>query len=631
MCGITGIVGHALPRDETLGLLGRMLKMIQHRGPDEQSTWIDDRHRCGLAHSRLSIIDLEMGSQPISNEAGTITVIFNGEIYNYRELRQDLIQKGYHFRTSSDTEVLVHLYNEFGITMGKYLRGMFAIAIWDHREAALHLIRDPLGKKPLYTLQINNRLYFSSEYKAFLRIDGFRPALDAQSLHYLLNLRWLPQGACLMESVEQVPPGHTLTYVNDTIHKTQYWTFNFDQMHQGRVQDHEENILALLKQAVSRRLVADVPVGLFLSGGLDSSAILALMAEQMDIPVKSYCLGFNNKQDETLAALETANYFSADHKNYQIEKNPLDSFMDTIWHAEVPKVNAIQMYLLAQKASQDVKVVLTGLGGDELFGGYDNYLYVKYGGFLADIPLPRVGDALRDILFKLQRGGKNLQWDTLRRGLQMGCAFGRRNVFYSILRNVWDVDSDMYQNVYHPSLVKKQRDFSTADIFSSYMKPGGSFLEQVMTCELQQKLGGDQILIEDRTLMAHGLEGRAPFLDVDLIDYSMRIPASMKIKLFKGRKHILDKALRKTLPAFVFDRKKQGFGFNPLQEFKNNLGPAVKLYLTRERVESQQLFNYEYINRILTTPASRQLEWHYWLIWTILGVSMWHERFVEQQ
>lgn len=630
MCGIAGVLGNHLPPEDTRRLLARMIAAIRHRGPDETSVWLDADNLCGFAHARLSIIDLEGGSQPISNENGDITVVFNGEIYNYRELRRELIAKGHTFRTRTDTEVLVHLFEEEGVAMAQRLRGMFAIALWDRRSGKLHLIRDHIGKKPLHFVRLGERTYFASEYKAFLGLPGFTPSLDYESLHYFLNLRWLPAGRTLMSGVEQVLPGEIVSIAGGRIERQSYWRPHIAAELRLREEEHEENILSLLRQSVSRRLVADVPVGIFLSGGIDSSAILALMAERLDIPVQSFSLGFRNENDETKEAAETAAYYGARHKNYMVDENPLRHFKDTVWHTEIPKVNAIQVYLLAQRAKEEVKVVMSGLGGDELFGGYDNYLFIKYGGLLADLPFKTLGDRLRSLAFKMQGGGRNLAFDQLRRGAQMGCSFGRRDIFYSILRNVWDVDDGMYARIYHGDIAERQKAYRTSRFFEQcFADHGEDFLSQAMVCELREKLVGDQILVEDRNMMAHGLEGRAPFLDVDLIEYASSIPSNLKIALFKGRKYILKKALRRVLPEFVFGRPKKGFAFNPVRQFTRDLKPMAEAILTRRRVEEMGIFNYDYIRRLLDHPPAEALHWHYWQLWTMVGVVLWHESFVK--
>lgn len=433
-----------------------------------------------------------------------------------------------------------------------------------------------------------------------------------------------------MSGVEQALPGEVVTFSGGRIERKRYWEPRITAELRLREEEHEENILSLLRQSVSRRLVADVPVGIFLSGGIDSSAILALMAERLDAPVQSFSLGFRSENDETEDAAETARRYGARHRNYMVDENPLRHFKETVWHTEIPKVNAIQVYLLAQKASKEVKVVMSGLGGDELFGGYDNYLFIKYGGLLADLPFKSLGDRLRSLAFNIQGGGRRLAFDQIRRGAQMGCSFGRRDIFYSILRNVWDADDGMYAQIYHGDIAERQKAYRTSRFFERcFADHGEDFLSQAMVCELREKLAGDQILVEDRNMMAHGLEGRAPFLDVDLIEYATSIPSNLKINLFKGRKYILKKALRRVLPEFVFNRPKKGFAFNPVEKFTQELKPMAEAILTRRRVEEMGIFNYDYIRRLLEHPPSEALHWHYWQLWTLVGVALWHESFVK--
>lgn len=631
MCGIVGMFDNSLEFENRRTILNQMIRSIQYRGPDEISVWMDQVGGCGLAHARLSIIDIDGGKQPIENEDGSIVTVFNGEIYNYRELKKELIKNGHVFKTETDTEVLVHLFEEEGIAMASRLRGMFAIAIWDRKNKKLHLIRDHVGKKPLYYFRKDKSVYFSSEYKAFIDLKNFTPSMDLESLHYLLNLRWLPNGKSLMRGVEQVYPGEIVSIDHIGIKKERYWSPKISHNLTMRVEEHEENILQLLSQSVSRRLVSDVPVGIFLSGGIDSSAILSLMAAQSSSPVRSFSLGFGNENDETLEAEQTANYYGAQHTNYMVDENPLRYLKQSIWHTEVPKVNAVQVYLLSKFAREEVKVVMSGLGGDELFGGYDNYLFIKYAGHLADIPLSSLGDTLRGLTFRALGSGNNLSMDQVRRGLEMGLSFGKRENFYSILRNAWDVDAKMCEQIYHKNLTDIQKKYSVSSIFSSYLNSNESdFLSQVMLCELREKLVGDQILVEDRNMMAHGLEGRAPFLDVDLIEYANSIPPGLKINLLGGRKDILKKSLRKTLPSFVFERQKKGFAFDPVKQFTRDLRPIANEVLTSQRVEEMGLFNYAYIRRILDHPPCAALHWHYWLLWTMVGIVYWDDLFIKR-
>ncbi len=631
MCGLVGIVGSELPNQETIYTLKKMVKSISHRGPDDNSVWMDKNNLCGLGHARLSIIDLKTGSQPIFNENKKITVVFNGEIYNFKELRKSLENKGHIFKTNTDTEVLVHLYEEEGISMAIKLRGMFAIALWDGRTNQLHLIRDHIGKKPLHYIRLNKKTYFASEYKAFLNLPDFNPYMDMESLHYLLNLRWLPAGKTLMKGIKQVLPGEIVTIEGNNFKYKKYWSPKIFPNLKIKEEEHIENILYLLKQSIRRRLVSDVPVGIFLSGGIDSSIIMALMAEELNEPIKSFCLGFGNKNDETGEATQTANHYGADHKNFLVDDNPLRHFQKTIWNSEIPKVNAIQVYLLAEKAKKDVKVVMSGLGGDELFGGYDNYLYIKYGGKLADFPFQNLGTNLRKKIFSLHRKFGNIGSDQIRRGIQMGLSFGRRDVFYSILRNIWDNDEAMYKEIYNDEIVKQQMSYTSSNCFKRFFSNNKEdFLSQVMVCELEEKLVGDQILVEDRNMMAHGLEGRAPFLDVDLIEYANSIPNNLKINLISGRKYILKKATKKVLPDFIFNRSKKGFAFDPVSQFNRDLKPLAEEILNEQTIKDIGIFNYSYIRKILDHPSSSALHWHYWQIWTMIGIVLWHNSFVQK-
>jgi asparagine synthase (glutamine-hydrolysing) len=625
MCGIAGYVGRV--HDDNL--LERMSHALAHRGPDDEGFYRNEK--VALANRRLSIIDLGGGHQPKTNETATIWAVFNGEIYNFLELREDLAKKGHLFTSRSDTEVIVHLYEEYGDDFAEHLLGMFAVALWDERTDTLLLVRDHLGKKPLFYWYDSGRLFFASEVKALMECRDFHPDLDFEALHYFLNCRWVSGEKTLFKNVLNLLPGHIIKFSRGEIIKRRYWTLELHPSVGLSEAEIVNKIQFLFKQAVRRRLISDVPLGVFLSGGIDSSSIVAAMSEIGGDHVKTFTLGFNDPTDENEDARRVAEYFGTEHHELMTDANPLRFLPTSVWFAETPKVNTIQMYLISKFAREQVKVALSGLGGDELFGGYDNYLYVKpTQPFHRHVPLSvqRMMGKLSRQIFSLQSGTGMLSVDEYRRGLQMLLSVGDRTRYYLILRNVWDGDDAMYDKIYSPAFAQHQKQWTVRSHFERYF-PNNEMpmLSQVMHCELNEKLVADQIWLEDRMTMATSLESRAPFLDKNLVEFAVSVPDSMKIR---GRttKYIFRKAMEGLVPDFVFNKPKWGFAFNPYRQFKRDLKQTARRVLTKERIDKQAFFNYDYINSIIEYPPHRSMQWHYLYLWNMVGFQIWYDLFL---
>ncbi|MBW2255974.1 MAG: asparagine synthase (glutamine-hydrolyzing), partial [Deltaproteobacteria bacterium] len=366
MCGICGTVGFGDPAS-----VRRMARRLTHRGPDEEGFFDNADPPVYLANRRLSIIDVEGGRQPVTSEDGSIVAVQNGEIYNFRELRQDLISRGHVFRTRTDTEVIPHAYEEFGEDFPKHLDGMFAIALWDAKARRLVLARDHMGIKPLYLWQEGTRIAFASEVKALLALDAIDAAMDLDGLHFLLNIRFIPGTRCLFQGIRKLPPGGCLVWEDGFVREHRFWRLSVEPDRCIRTPaDCVAETRRLLAQAVKKQLVSDVPLGLYLSGGIDSSTLVAMAADAQTRPVSTFTLGFNEPTDELADARLVADAFGTDHRESTIEMDALSVFPLVTWHVEEPKENAIQLYLLSRYAREHVKVALSGLGGDELFGGY---------------------------------------------------------------------------------------------------------------------------------------------------------------------------------------------------------------------------------------------------------------------
>jgi asparagine synthase (glutamine-hydrolysing) len=609
-----------------------MTDIIQHRGPDADGYHVVDGVNMGSR--RLRIIDLTGGDQPIANEDGTIWIVYNGEIYNHPELKASLEQKGHVYRTRCDTETLLHLYEEYGECFPEHLNGIFVFAIWDSRKRQLLIGRDQFGIKPLHYTTVGSELVFGSEVKAILAYPGTPRNLNRQALHLFLNLRYIPGDQTLFEGIQRVPPGHVLAWQEGRSQLIRYWnpTYEIDRSHD---EDYfAEGIRHHLSEAVRRQLVSEVPLGLYLSGGLDSSSITAFASKMRDNPLDTFSLGFNEPTDELDDAAYVSQYFGTRHHASTVEPEPLKMYPEVIWYAEEPKENILQGFLLARHARQYVTVALSGLGGDELFAGYQIYKYINIGEKLHQFVPSAVNRALlspaSSLLYSVQNATGTLGLDHYRRGAQLALASGDPARFYSILRNVWDADSGQFANLYGP----RMRELAFApvqDAFEPYFKKNGhhkTFLEQTLDAEFNTKMVEDFLNNEDRVSMGNSLEVRVPFLDIDLVRFAFSIPSSLKYKDGDG-KYIFKKAMRGILPERTLQKKKWGFTFSSYHQFTKDLKTVAEKMLTRERVESQGLFSYDYLRQIIEHPPSPRLYWHYFFLWNVVGVTVWQQMFLE--
>ena len=380
MCGIAGFsesnsTGSQLAPDERSAVLDRMCRVIRHRGPDDQGMLI--RHSVALGMRRLSIIDLKGGHQPLSGCNEAVTVVFNGEIYNFRELQRELEALGHRFRTHSDTEAIIHAYEEYGVKCVDQLRGMFAFAIWDERTRQLFIARDRVGKKPLYySLTNNGTLVFGSELKSLLEHPGVKRETNTDAVDAYLSFGYVPDPLCIFSGIEKLPPGHYLRFADGRVTVEQYWDFTFAPVETRSEEDYLDELRALLDEAVRMRLVSDVPLGAFLSGGVDSSAVVGLMSRAMSQPVKTFSIGFEeDTYNELKFARVAAKHFGTDHHEFIVTPDICDIVDKLVWHFDEPFADssAIPTYMVSKLAREHVTVVLSGDGGDELFGGYTRY------------------------------------------------------------------------------------------------------------------------------------------------------------------------------------------------------------------------------------------------------------------
>ncbi len=631
MCGICGVVQKQSNNTE---LVRRMSDLLAHRGPDRTAVY-ESGDVC-FGHTRLSIIDLSTGDQPMFSYDKKLAIVYNGEIYNFLELRHELQKRGAQFQTKSDTEVVLKLYEMDGPDAFARLNGIFSFAILDERSGSSRLVlaRDHFGIKPLHYYNRDGIFLFASEYKAMLLHPRVSRQLNPQALHHQVNLRYNQTNETLIRHIYRLPPAHFMIVEEGEITRLQpFYELKPQINYQRSEAEWLEMIPDVLRRAVNRQLISDVPIGVYLSGGMDSSSIVAMMRQSGVEHINTFTLGFNEPTDEIDDAQIIADYYKTDHHTLRLDLNPMRRMPEVIWHAEEPKINLLQGYAMSEFVSQHVKVALGGLGGDELFSGYDIHKFVLPFNRLHSL-VPKgfestVAAKLSGLLYQLQTTLLPMKFDEYRRGLQMALATGNIEKFYLILRNVWDFDSAQSRRVYSDNFLKQNlqpvsKEFDP--LFEVY--DGKTPLDLVYVAEMRSKMLNDYLLVEDRMSMSHSLEERVPFLDLDLVHLALSIPA--KTKMLGGQtKGLLRKAMAPHLPKSILQKKKWGFTFNPYLQFQKDLKATAEHILTKQRIQSDGIFNYDYIRAILETKPHPRLRWHYNYIWVLTGFYIWKQMYLE--
>ena len=562
MCGICGIFdfkGNPVSGE----LLHRMNDRIRHRGPDGEGTYFAPG--LGLANRRLSIIDIEGGSQPIANEDGTINVVYNGEIYNYIELRGELEKKGHIFKTHSDTEVIVHGYEEWGEDCTNRFNGIFAFALWDSSRRRLLLARDHLGVKPLYYTLLGNRLLFASEIKALLADPECPKEVDLQALSQLFTLRYVPSPNTLFRGIKKLPPGHRMMVQSTGIQITRYW--KSEPQIRTRVDEKEltEEYQGLIEDAVRLQMRSDVPVGLFLSAGVDSGCLLALMSKISNQPVRTFTIGFadGEESNETDDARQLAKTFGSDHSELVLSCQDYEKYYERyLWDLEEPVGNetAAAFYFVSRMTSEKVKVALTGQGADEPWAGYGRYLGMKLSGIYSSLPQ----FLTKGLLSKIgEHWDREEQW---KRGL--GSLY-EKDLLSRLIGVYSFFTPSMKDRMYQPWL--KQQISSTGLEAKEALRQlqsevqGLDPLTQILYMDTRTNLPDDLLMVGDKTSMANSLEVRVPFLDYRMIEFIETLPPNLKLKGIRG-KYLHKKAIEKWLPPKVVHQKKKGFA-NPIDKW----------------------------------------------------------------
>jgi len=630
MCGLCGILTFDPSARLDERLLRALCQTLVHRGPDDEGVFLKTdlpSVRVGLGVRRLSIIDLPGGHQPILSEDGSVCVAFNGEIYNFRELRRDLEARGHTFSTKADTEVLVHLYEDLGDELVHKLNGMFGFAIWDGHRQRLLLGRDRLGVKPLFYWWNGSTLLFGSEIKPILLSGQVERQVDLTALHHYLSLNYSPREHTLFKGIRKLLPGHLLTCADGQIAVKKYW----DALPQPTYAKPKDAIAAeiveRLREAVRKRLVSDVPLGVFLSGGIDSSTVTALASQVAGERVKTFSIGF---EEASFSELEysrlVARRFNTDHHEMVVRCDIEDLLPKLVWHSDEPSADssAVPTYFLSKFTREHVKVALSGDGGDEMFGGYETYVAYKVARLYRALPSP-LRWAARRIAEALPVSEKKVSFDYKAKRFAAGADFDPLRAHFW-----WNgtFSEDQKRSLYSPDVAAALVSDDTLRLFESCVAEARQhdMLTQLLHADRLTYLPDDILVKVDRMSMANSLEVRTPFLDYEFVEFVQQIPADWKVHGGQ-KKHILKRAVAGLLPPETIRRKKQGFSIPVHQWLRTRLRPIVCDALSPRRTEDMGLFRPAAIQQLLSDHFEGRRN-NGFEIWGLLILSLWHDQFI---
>ncbi|MBL7197990.1 MAG: asparagine synthase (glutamine-hydrolyzing) [Candidatus Omnitrophica bacterium] len=628
MCGICGIIDYGSRTDTKKQVLANMCAAIKHRGPDDEGIYI--KGRAGLGHRRLKIIDLsDAGHQPISNEDGKLWLVFNGEIYNYRDLRQELENKGHIFKSNTDSETLIHLYEEYQEDCVKYLRGMFAFAIWDENQQSLLLARDRVGKKPLLYSYANGVFCFASEFLALLESGLIKKEINYDAIDYYLTFGYIPAPLTIYKGVFKLLPANILLLKEGKITTSQYWQLDYQKKIDISEEDAQAEILSRLKEAVKLRLYSDVPLGAFLSGGIDSSTIVALMSEASSRKVKTFSIGFEEKEySELKYARNIAQKFATEHYEFIVKPKALEVLPLLVERYGEPYADSscIPTYYVAKTTRDYVTVALNGDGGDELFAGYE-----RYQGMVA----AEIYQRLPGLLKAIAGGAARLLPDSINpknrlRNLKRFIHAVNLNPPERYLR--WlGIFENRFKNetLYTEDFKKNINNANPLDYLARYFNNAGrlNIIDRVSFVDVNTTLPNDYLVKVDIAGMANSLEGRSPFLDHKFMEFVVSLPAEYRMKGFI-KKYILKKAIAGLVPKENIYRRKMGFGVPVGEWFRDELKGFLSDILLSEKAFSRGYFKAQAIKDMVNLHISKKKDYSLQL-WSLLMLELWHRRFID--
>src|SRR5260221_10969424 len=621
MCGICGVYNMRSREPASRELIERMTHLISHRGPDDSGVYLDGD--IGLGFARLSIIDLSGGHQPMSNETGDIWIVFNGEIWNYKTLRKELIEKGHHFRTTSDTETIVHAYEEYGVDCVARLHGMFGFAIWDGPRKRLLLARDRVGKKPLYYTRVDGDFLFASEIKSLLCHPRVKRQVDAQALADFLSVRYVPAPATLFANIHKVQPGHWLLCEQATIREECYGDYSLSKSEQRLVEEYLLGIREHIRRAVEERMMADVPVGAMLSGGVDSSIIAGTMSQLTSQRVQTFCVGFDvpNYSELPYARL-VAEHFGTEHHELVVTCSDLSKYWPLLtWHRDEPvsEPSDLGVYLVSKLARQYVKVVLSGEGGDELFAGYPKYIVDRMARYYHVLPasirdqlITPLLDHLPYSMRKLKMAARSLSQPAPQRWMNW---FG---IFNGQLKE------DLLS-----ASTKASIDTDASRAFRRLLEknPQRDDLSSMLYLDTKIWLPDNLLMKGDKMTMAASLESRIPLLDSHLVEYAASIPSHLKTKSFKA-KYLLKRAFADFLPEPILTRKKMGFNVPTGIWFREGQRGLITRLLLSEQMRARGYFNTGCVEMLLQDHLNGRTDYQKQLF-ILASLELWFRVFID--
>jgi len=632
MCGICGQLSLNKESPVDALLIRRMCLTLKHRGPDDEGMFVDAD--IGLGHSRLSIIDIEGGCQPMPNEDKTVWVVSNGEIYNFLELRNILEKKGHKFHSRSDTEVIVHLYEEKGKDCVKALRGMFAFALWDARKRSLLLARDRLGQKPLFYAHDHRGLTFASEIKALLQNPNLSRQVNLTSLHHFLTFQYVPGHQTIIQGINQLQPGYLLECSNGQPKIEKYWEPNFLPKIKLSKEEAAEEFQELLKESVRLRLISDVPLGALLSGGIDSSTIVGLMSRVANKQVKTFSVGFSEEAfSELKHARVVAQYFETDHTEILVRPDILEVLPKLVWYLDQPLADpaAIPAYYLSRVTRQQVKVALSGDGGDETCAGYQRYFADRIADIYAMVPSLMREKVINQVIKRFAGvSDKPLDsdlWGALAR-LHQAAALPRES---SIVRWGSYFCSDMKRTLYSDELRATVGHLDSVELLQRSFHLGHTradhILDKTLYVDMTNYLPDDLLVKIDRTSMAHSLEVRSPFLDHKFIEFVTRLPTQFKVRGLTT-KYLLKEVAKGIIPKQIITRRKQGFAVPIGAWLRHELRDMAYQTLLDPRALNRGYFKRSTIEKILDEHSMSKVD-HGKRIWALLCLELWHQTFID--
>ena len=625
MCGIAGRVNFRSQAPVDPGVIGQMCDLLAHRGPDGHGTYCDGF--VGLGHRRLAIIDLSpLGHQPMSTSDGQITITYNGEIYNFLELRRELESRGHRFRSQSDTEVILAAYREFDVACVDHLVGMFALAIWDAPRRRLFLTRDRLGKKPLFYRVDDDGIAFASEPKAFLAEPAFRPEVNLQAISSYLSLQYVPSPDSAFRGIEKLPPAHTLVVENGSLKAQRYWRLSYAKKVQLSESDALEALTSHLRRAVKSRLISDVPLGAFLSGGIDSGLVVSFMAECLDTPVRTFSIGFlEEAHNELPAARLVAKRYGTAHREFVVRPSAIDLLPRLVWHYNEPygDSSALPTFYLSELTRRHVTVALNGDAGDENFAGYERYLASILASKLETTP-QALRRAAATITTAIERVSPHSTVRRARRFAErlaepMERRYAAWIMHFDAERKARLCTPEFKAAASGDTIELLERAFAASDADNQ--------LERTLDVDVNTYLPDDLLVKVDIATMAHGLEGRSPFLDHLLMEFAASLPPDLKLRGTE-KKYLLRRLAARRLPPALLKLPKKGFGVPIESWFRGELREFARDVLLGDRARSRGYFDMTAVEQLLREHASGQANWHY-QIWDLLMLELWHRMFID--